>query len=222
MTVTPLAGGVYPIGAVMGLYAELTCLTPVAATGTGAVAFTAGTASTAKVLTSTVAVTTGTSLFVCLAAPSATNVATPVTSTVAAVVAPASTKDLIATATGTGYALTYNGSQVDVKTYWPNALNIYGYSSYIRVINTGSVAAPITGAFINAATGIVGTGLQLVASLPAGAATVLTGAQIEAVLGALAFSDRPRLRLTAPTNGLLVQYFLQNQNGAISELSSNQ
>ena len=221
-TITPGAGQVFPVGSVLGLYTTVGCTGAVTTTGTGTVAFTSATVPTAKVLTTTTPVTTGTAYFICLTPPSATNTATPITVNIIGDVAEASTTDLIDNATGAGYPLNYNGSQVDVKTYYPNALAAFGYGSYIRVINTGSAAAVISGSFITETTGVAGSSFPLSGTVAPGGAIVLRGNVIESILGAPGSADRPRLRLTAPTNGLVVQYFLQNPGGTITEISSQQ
>ena len=107
------------------------------------------------------------------------------------------------------YTLALNGSQVDVRMYVPAAVT--GYSSFIRVINTGSIAAPVSAQFINA-DGSIGTSGVLVATLPAGGSTTLSSTAIEAVLGAPVggVSARPRLRILAPTTGLNIQNQLSN------------
>jgi hypothetical protein len=225
VVVTPGANQAFPIGSVLTLDSGLTCQNPV---GVASAAITAASSTKPVTLTWTGPVLTLSStnvpsggLAICMTAPSAGNVATPLTPTVAATLAPAVGTDAADTANGTGYALQYNGSQVTIKTYWPNALSAYGYGSYIRIVNTGSVAATVSGAFINQANGVVGSSYPLVTNLAAGAATVVTGPVIESILGAPASTDRPRLQLTAPTNGMQVQYFLQSPDGTITELSSN-
>ncbi|HZF78830.1 MAG TPA: hypothetical protein VEZ89_03475, partial [Rubrivivax sp.] len=223
ITVTPGAGQSFPVGSVLSLHTAEACNAAVAGTtGTGTTAFTGATAGTAKTLITTTAVTNNTPWFVCLSAPSATNTATPVTATITADVLESETSELIDNATGTGYALTYNGSQVDVKNYFPNALAAFGYGSYIRVINTGSIAAVVSGSFINEATGVAGQSYPLSSAIAAGGAITLRGNLIESILGAPGSADRPRLRLTAPTNGMTVQYYLQNPDGTITEISSSQ
>lgn len=223
VTITPAAGQSFPIGSVLSLTTDQACLVPVAATtGTGTVAFTSVTAPTPKVLTTTTAVATTVASFVCLSAPSAGNTATPLTATLAADVAEAAPTDFVDVVTGTGFALNFNGSQVDVKNYFPNGLASFGYGSFIRINNTGTVAAVVSGAFIHQITGVVGGSFPLTGSMAAGSSVTLTGAVIESVLGAPGSADRPRLRLTAPTNALQVQYYLQNPGGTITEISSQQ
>ena len=222
-TITPGAGA-FPIGSTLSLNSAQDCAggTTVVSTGSGIVAFTAVTAVTAKTLTTGVAVVNNTPTFVCLSAPSAGNTATPITPMLTVDVTEASATDLIDNATGTGYALGFNGSQVDVKTYYPASLSIFGYQSFIRIINTGSAAAVVSGAYIAENTGVAGTSFPLTGSIAAGGAVVVTGAQIANVLGNIGSADRPRLRLTAPTNSLVVQYYLQNPGGTITEISSSQ
>ena len=224
VTITPAAGQSFPIGSALSLNTDVGCGagTVVATTGTGTVVFTSVTALTAKVLTTAVAAVTTVPRFVCLSAPSAGNTATPLTATLAADVAEAAASDFVDVVTGTGFALNFNGSQVDVKNYFPNGLASFGYGSFIRINNTGTVAAVVSGAFINQLTGVVGGSFPLTGSMAAGSSVTLTGAAIEAVLGAPGSADRPRLRLTAPTNALQVQYYLQNPGGTITEISSQQ
>lgn len=163
-------------------------------------------------------------LDICITIPAANTLtlsqaAPSLTSTLGVAAAQDSADQLAATALT---ALATNGSQSDVKTYLPAALSQFGYQSFVRVINTGSVPAVVSGAFINQSNGVAGSSFALTPTLAAGASVTLTGAQIEAVLGAPGAGDRPRLRLTAPTGSMTVQYFLQNANGSISELSSSQ
>ena len=225
VTVTQGTGQAFPIGSVLSLNTADTCLlggvVPLT-TGSGTVTFTAATSITAKTLTTTTPVTTGIAWFVCLSAPSAGNTASPIQATLTADVTEGVSTDLIDNATGIGYSLGFNGSQVDVKTFYPASLSIFGYQTFIRIINTGSVAAVVSGAFIPENTGIVGTAFPLTGAIAAGGAVVVTGAQIANVLGNIGSADRPRLRLTAPSNGLVVQYYLQNPGGTITEISSSQ
>jgi len=120
-------------------------------------------------------------------------------------------------------ALSLNGSTIDTNSYWGAAVSAAGYSSYVRVINTGSVSAPVSIAYINSATGVAGTAAVVVPSLAAGASTMLSAATIEAAVGAQpnGFSAG-RLRVTAPTNGLKTQVFLQTATGAPQEVSGAQ
>ena len=118
-------------------------------------------------------------------------------------------------------ALTSNGQQVDVRSYIP--ASTAGYTTYIRVINTGSVSAALTGSFLNA-DGTTGSPATL-ATMAAGSATTFTSSQIEAILGAPVGGStvRPRLRLSAPTTGMNAQSFiLTNANGTFSDVTGAQ
>lgn len=217
--VTPGAGQAFPVGSVLSVSsAGDQCVTQVGALA----AFTAVTSTAAATLTVPAANTiSGTPIEICLSKPSGTNVASPITASIVGTlsVVAIDAKGGSTTATGNGYSLILNGSQVDVATYYPNALSAFGYGSYFRIVNTGTVPAVISGSFVPT-TGGAGGSYPVSSSVPAGGAVTLTGAQIEAILGAPTSSDRPRLRLSAPTNSMQVQYFLQNPNGTIVEISN--
>jgi YVTN family beta-propeller protein len=116
-----------------------------------------------------------------------------------------------------------SGSSVDVRTYIPAANAAGSYTSFIRIINTGTTATPITVAVIDGAVGAVGTSGQLTASLPAGAAVTYTAQQVEAALGApLPAGDRSRIRVTASASTLDVQSFMANPGGVITETADFQ
>ena len=125
-------------------------------------------------------------------------------------------------ATTSLYPLTLNGQQRDIRSYIP--ASTVGYTSFVRLINTGAVAAAISGQWIYE-NGTAGTTGVLLASHPAGGAVTLSSAQIEASLGAptVIGGNRPRLRLTAPTNALEAQsFFMTNANGNFSEVTGAQ
>jgi len=217
---TPGTGQSFPVGATLKVGTSLCAdLGTPSATKT----FTTTDASAAASLTVPIAnVTSGTALYLCLSAPSATNVATPITANITAellnnvVVATAGKT----TTAGAGYALGYNGTQIDVTNYVPAAVS--GWTQFIRVANTGALSAPISAAFVNETTGAVGTSAVIVPSLPAGAVKNLTATDIEAALGAQAEGARPRLRITAPSNNLTVQNMLFTPNGSFTNNSSQQ
>ena len=120
-------------------------------------------------------------------------------------------------------SLATNGSQVDVNAYWPASLAASGYAGYVRVINTGTLAAPISMAYINPTTGVVGTAAVVIASLPAGASQMVSSSVIEAAVGASPFgTSAGRVRVTAPTNALRTQSFIQVGNNAPQETSGAQ
>ena len=114
-----------------------------------------------------------------------------------------------------------SGTQVDVRTYLPAAAAASGYTSFIRVINTGSFTTSIQLALTDAS-GATGLPKTLVASLPKGAARTFSSSEIEALLGTpLSASARPRLRLTA-VSPITVQSFLTQPGGAYTEVSGGQ
>jgi hypothetical protein len=111
-----------------------------------------------------------------------------------------------------------SGSSVDVRTYIPAAETTGGYVSFIRVINIGSTATPVSVALIEGATGAIGTAGQLTTSLPAGAAVTYTAQQVETALGqAIPAGNRSRIRVTASASTLDVQSFMSNPGGVITE-----
>lgn len=222
VVVTPGASQAFPIGSTLVLNSAENCLvgTDLATTGTGTVAFTGVTALTAKTIATTVPVVTAAPVYVCMLPPSATNTASPLTATLAATVAPASTKDLIATASGTGYALDYNGSVVEVTSYWPGALDAYSYKGYLKITNTGTVTAQVKGQHRNMSGALVGTATPLI-TLAAGESTLMSSVAIDALLGANpSHLTQGRIRITAPTDGLRVQSLLQTGANAPIEYST--
>jgi len=146
---------------------------------------------------------------------------TPFKPTISASYTKASTSYTGATlAANTGYDLVNNGAQKDVRSYIPAAA--VGYTSFVRAINTGAIAAAVTGQFIfedgtTSASGVLGT-------LQSGGSVTWTSSQIETAIGvAPAASARPRLRLTAPTNTMDAQsFFLTNANGNFSDATGAQ
>lgn len=112
------------------------------------------------------------------------------------------------------YPLTSNGGTVIVREYVPASAAATGYQSFIRVINTGAVASPISFAFIDDAAGgsAAASGTTSV-SVPAGGAITMTSAQIEALPGIAKPSSanaRPRVQVSASTT-ITVQSYLYNQ-----------
>ena len=217
ITVTPGAGQSFPVGA--QVFVDVTsaaCGKPLAGTGISAV-LTATTAAAAVTLTvpAATAGASAASYFVCMNAPSATNVATPVTPSITASLTSAITTSKATSVSGTGYALGYNGSQTDVRNYVP--LAVAGWTQYLRVINTGSVTASVSAQAISDTTGLpIGSAAVVISNMPAGAATTLSSTQIEAAIGAQAVASRPRIRITAPTNGMDVQNFVFTPNGSFT------
>ena len=217
--VTPAASQSFPVGAVLSADLGATCAAAIAPVA----AFTSTTASAAATIAVPIAsVTSGTPLFVCLSAPSPTNVATPLSPTITATLA----NSVVATAaqtqvTGAGYALGYNGTQIDVSNYLPIVLaTTSGFEQYLRIANTGSREAAVSVALIDQDTGVVGASAPVVTLKP-GASKTIRGSDIEAALGVtLAAEARPRLRVTAPTTGLTVQNMLMTSGGFTNNSSA--
>jgi len=116
-------------------------------------------------------------------------------------------------------ALALNGASYDVRNYVP--AGAVGYVTYIRVINTGSLSASVSAAQVNETTGVAGVA-GVLGTVAAGAAVNYTSTQVETAVGAVAATARPRIRITAPTNGLEVQTFLAQPNGTISDMTGAQ
>jgi alpha-tubulin suppressor-like RCC1 family protein len=122
-----------------------------------------------------------------------------------------------ATSTGT---VSCTVQRVNMRSYIPAANAGAGYAGYLRVINTGSTASPVSVALIDGATGTVGASGQLTASLPAGAAVTFTAQQVETALGApLPAGDRPRIRVAALATTIEVQSFMSNPAKVVTQVS---
>jgi alpha-tubulin suppressor-like RCC1 family protein len=108
----------------------------------------------------------------------------------------------------------------DIRSYIPAANARAGYAGYLRVINTGSMATPVSVAVIDGATGVVGASGQLTTSLPAGAAVTFSAQQVETALGApLPAADRSRIRVSALATTIEVQSFMSNPAKVITQVS---
>jgi len=221
VVVTPGAGQTFPVGATLSLNTGADCAAGNNLTGSLTGAVTTANAGTAKTLTTTTAVANNTDYFVCMTAPSATNTASPIQATIAATVTAGATNDSIAPASGTGYNLQYNGSTVNVYSYWPGGLSNYNFTGYLRVTNTGSVTADVSLAHISPTDGSAGTSKVIIAGLTAGKTVLLTTQAIDAVVGVAPSGVAVgRARVTAPTDGLRVQSLLQFNNGNLVEFGN--
>ena len=222
VVVTPGAGQTFPVGSFLQLTSDLTCAAPIMGIGT---ALTATTAAAAVTLASTGGnAVPGTALpyYVCLTVPgTVAGVITPVNTTVGATLTKAVATDASNVIAATPvYPLGYNGSQIDVVNYVPAAVT--GWTQYLRIANTGVLTTNVSAAVIDETTGVVGTAGVVITNLAAGATTNLTASQIEAVVGAQPAAARPRIRITASTNGLTVQNMLFTPNGSFTNNSSAQ
>lgn len=228
--VTAPAGFFAPLGTTGKLWVTTTANTcAVAAPAPGVTNIAQSTAFTTKALAAaatsvTLASTgafppvTGTVYRVCMSIDGATTAVPGTPSIVATLTKAAGTAvdSNNVTASTNLWKLDYNGSQTDVVNYVPAA--VAGFTNIIRVVNTGAVAANISVAKIAESTGTVGTAGVVATSVPAGGTVRLTQAQIEAVIGAVASTERPRLRLTAPTNGMTVQNLMYS-NGVYTSIT---
>lgn len=218
-TVAPNSGASIPVGATLYTSSNINCTGGVTS---NIVTWAAASTSATLTLAGAAAVPgTGLANYICMTVPGTVAI-TPVTPTAAVSLTKTVATDAADTVAATSlYPLSYNGSQKDVRSYIPVAAS--GYTSFVRVINTGSIAAPVSVAVIDGVTGTVGTSAVL-GTVPALGATTFTSAQIEAVTGAITSGTaRPRLRFTAPTNGMDVQSFiLTNANGNFSDATGAQ
>jgi alpha-tubulin suppressor-like RCC1 family protein len=113
----------------------------------------------------------------------------------------------------------FNGAPpyaVDIRSYIPAALGSAGYMGFLRVINTGNTATPVTVAVIDENTGAVGNAGTLTTALPAGAAVTYAATDIEQALGApIDAGSRPRIRVSAQA-AVQVQSFQSNPSGVVT------
>jgi len=113
-----------------------------------------------------------------------------------------------------------NGQTKTLTTYIPAA--VAGYTALVRVVNTGAVAAAVNLSVTNEAGVTTAAATPVVASLAAGATANLTAAQIETNLATPAnftAASRPRVTISSPTSGMVVQSFVVTPNGALTEVS---
>lgn len=222
------ASGSFTPGMTVGIFTDETCTTAIAGTATvtntpvGAI--TAATTTVSITYTGLTSAQLTAGVFACGNYSVATGAFNSLTPTVAFTYNKFSTSYSDETvAAFNGYALGTNGAVKDVRSYIPAAAA--GYTSFVRIINTGSITASVTGQFVNADGTLGATSGVLAMSLAAGGSVTLTSAQVEAAIGgtAPAASARPRLRLTAPTSGLEAQsFFLTNANGNFSDATGAQ
>ena len=191
-------------------------------TSTGFATAAAAAAATTLTLTGTTTPASGSAYNVCLEVDGATAISTGTFSATATLGAAAAQDQAQALAATSLMTLAFNGSQRDVRSYIP--AGTVGYTSFVRAVNTGTVTAAVTGQWLYE-NGTSSTPATLISSLVGGGASTLSSTQVEALLGAptVIGSNRPRLRLTAPTNGMDVQsFFLTNANGNFSDVTGAQ
>jgi hypothetical protein len=201
-TIAGTVTGSFKASSTMTLASNNTCTTALTAGGTGTLN------SGLTTFTFSGATLTTAPNFICLTVPT-TSTAIPLgTPTASFTFTKTTTTDSATTASGNLYTLAYHGSQVDVRNYVPAALVPSGFTQYVRVINTGTVSADVSAAVIDDTTGVVGTSSVIITGLASGASKTMSATDIEAVLGSVTSTKRPRLRITAPTNGMDVQSFV--------------
>ncbi|MCW8917626.1 MAG: hypothetical protein OQL08_02250 [Gammaproteobacteria bacterium] len=122
-------------------------------------------------------------------------------------------------ASGTGYALELNGFSEDLVNYVPAAAA--PYMSWLRVMNTGTIAADFSVTVYDETTGTVqGSTGVIAANLGAGEAVTVSATAIEAATGVtLAASDRPWIQVTAPTQSGATQVYMQDANGGYTNMT---
>jgi hypothetical protein len=218
---TALSGtvtGVFKTGATGLLSTATNCGAGIAAGSVGAL----NAGLTTLTFTAATTPTTATPIYVCYSAPATVGAIPTTTPTGSFSIAKGVATDAVSTAAGNLYGLNNNGQTVDVRSYIP--VVTVGYTSFVRVINTGAVSASVTGQWL------YGDGTTSAAAalttLQAGGSVTLTSAQVETALGvpnAAIAGNRPRLRLSGPTNGLQAQSFiLSNANGNFGDATGAQ
>ena len=132
------------------------------------------------------------------------------------------------------YDLQNNGKTIYVRDLVNPMFDVdVGYQGSVRIINTGTIAAPVTAAWVNVDTGATSATSAVLpfgtigspTDFPAGAAKVFTAKQIATFIGEqpASITNQARLKLTAPTDGLEAQTFiLTNANGNFTDVSNAQ
>lgn len=160
----------------------------------------------------------GTNYYVCMTVP-ATVGAIPMTAPTANFTfTKTAATDVADSVAGTLYNLQQNGATVTVRNYMPAAF-APGFSQVIRLINTGASTAQMSVAVADDTTGVTGASALIGSPVAAGGVLRLSQAQIEAVVGAVSTTARPRLVFTAPTSSMEAQSLMLS-NGVYTNISS--
>jgi hypothetical protein len=115
-----------------------------------------------------------------------------------------------------------SGSTVKSRYYIPFAdLATSGYTSFVRVINPGITATPVSIAVVDGVTGVTGPTYTLIGSMAGGGAKTIYSQDLEAIIGPIAAGSRPRLKISANTT-LEVQSFIVQPGGAFTIISTGQ
>jgi hypothetical protein len=166
---------------------------------------------------------TGVPVFVCVQGNGTTAWTPGTPSITATMVSNTSTTANVTIASTPLYTLGTDGTTVYVREYVPAAATAStGYQSFLRVINTGTVAAKIGFAFIDDTLGTASTSATgtTTSAVPVGGAITLTSAQVEALVGTPeAASARPRVLVTAPSTITVQSYLYNSAANVFTEVS---
>jgi len=118
---------------------------------------------------------------------------------------------------------TINGGVIFIRNYSPAAANAFGWNQQIRIINSGSVATPITAYFVYA-DGSTSATSTIVPNIAAGGSVTLFNTAIEALMGISPplSASNPRLVITGNTNSLRAQNYIVQPGGNWVEASGGQ
>lgn len=219
-TANTLAGtvtGSFKTGATAFLATDLTCTTGITAgsnatLNAGLTIFTWAAAGTLP--------TSATPNYICLNAPATTGAIPIATPTAAFTFTKTTTTDAADSASGTLYALGNNGVTKVVRNYVPSTLA--GYPLTVRITNTGTVPAPVTITMMGEDGATIGTPYTTTSFAINETRRVLQ-AEIETGVGNVPVSTaRPRLIITAPTNAMDVQTFINTPGQGYTNLSGTE
>jgi hypothetical protein len=193
---------------------------PTCAAGTALGAGTLNAALTTFTWTGGVLPTAGTNYYVCLTVP-ATVGAIPMTAPTANFTfTKAAATDVADSVAGTLYNLQQNGATVTVRNYMPASF-APGFAQVVRLINTGASTAQVSVAVADDETGVTGASALIGSPVAPGGVLRLSQAQIEAAVGAVSSTARPRLVFTAPTSSMEAQSLMLS-NGVYTNLSATE
>ncbi len=124
-------------------------------------------------------------------------------------------------------ALIVNGSAKTTSAYWPGAWASIGYAGFTRVTNSGTLPALVTFAYINPTTGVTSPTFTVpsvgtAGTLAGGASAMIANTAIETAgvaAGVTFVQANGRLLITAPTESLSVQNYVQTNGAAPQETS---
>jgi len=233
-TVTAPAGFFAPLGTTGQLWLQPTSCTAAGVTGAAAGTALAASASTVFTTTALAAAATSVAMTATTGVPvsgTVYGICMGITKTIAAIEGtPSFSGSLKHTATAVDsdnaiaaislYALTKNGSTKYVRNYVPAALT--GYPMTVRVSNTGSVAAPVTITMTGEDGAQKGTAYTTT-QFAVGETRRILQSDIETGTGYTpAATERPRLTVTAPTNTMDVQTFINTPGHGFTNLSGTE